>query len=253
MIALQMNGKSLKVKPGMTVLEAAQSAGVKIPTLCHHEGILPYGACRLCTVEITDAGRTTLQASCCYPAKEGLQVRTDTEAVVEGRQLLFQLLLARCSEYPAIRELAAEWGVMDTPFSPKGENCVLCGLCVRACALLMGAEAIAFSGRGTSRKVTTPFRFPSEECRACGACTFLCPTGAIQMEAEMVERLRNRYGPERQCRYTLMGLVSGKVCPNNYNCAQCTFDQTMELRFGMHPAFAVGAAKALAAAASPTR
>jgi len=248
MVTLQIDGQTVQATPGMTVLEAAQTVGIRIPTLCHQKGIEPYGACRLCTVETTDGGRTTLQASCCYPVKEGLEVKTDTPAVVQGRKLLFQLLLARCPDVPAIRRLAEDWGVHDTPFAPKHEECVLCGLCVRACARLMGAEAIAFSGRGVSRKVGAPFNFPSETCLACGACTYVCPTGSVQMEAETVARLRKRAGADRRCRYMLMGMVSNKLCPNNYECRQCTFDQAIELRFGTHPAFAVAAAREEASA-----
>jgi len=243
MINLEIDGCTVQAEPGMTVLDAAQKVGVRIPTLCHLEGLRPYGACRLCTVEIADGGRTTLQASCCYPARQGLVVRTDSPAVLDGRKLLFQLLLARCSDVPAIRKLAADWGVHDTPFAPKGEDCMLCGLCVRACADLMEAQAIAFARRGTSRKVGTPFDFPSEVCLGCGACTYVCPTGRMQMEADTVARFRKRVGTERKCRYMLMGLVSSKLCPNNYECRRCTFDQAMEYRFGTHPAFALAAAK----------
>jgi predicted molibdopterin-dependent oxidoreductase YjgC len=243
MTTLAIDGQTVHAEPGMTVLEAAQRAGIRIPTLCHHEGIEPYGACRLCTVEITDGARTTLQASCCLPAREGLVVRTDTPAVTQGRKLLFQLLLARCPKVPAIRRLAADWGVHDTPFSPKDEDCVLCGLCVRACAALMGPEAIAFRGRGVSREVGTPFDFPSETCVACGACTYVCPTGSVQMEARTAARLRKRVATERKCRYMLMGIVSSKLCPNDYDCPHCSYDQAMEFRFGTHPAFAVAAAK----------
>ena len=243
MISIEIDGKKVAAKSGMTVLEAAQQVRIRIPTLCHHKGIQPYGACRLCTVEITDGGRSTLQASCCYPVKNGLVVRTDTPAVVEGRKLLLQLLLARCSGVEAIKNLAEEWGVSETPFSPKGEDCALCGLCVRACADLAGVEAIAFSGRGTSRNVTKPFDFPSDTCIACGACTYVCPTGHMQMEAETVARLRKRVGIERKCRYMLMGIVSDKLCPNNYECRTCSFDQTAEYRFGTHPAFAIAAAR----------
>jgi predicted molibdopterin-dependent oxidoreductase YjgC len=243
MISLEIDGQMVQADPKMTVLEAAQSIGIRIPTLCHCEDIEPYGACRLCTVEITDDNKTTLQASCCYPVKTGLVVRTDTPTVIEGRKLLFQLLLARCSDSQAIRKLAEEWGVSNTPFSPKGEDCVLCGLCVRACKELMQVEAIAFSGRGTSRNVVTPFDFPSDICLACGTCTYVCPTGRMQMEAETVIRFRKRVAAERKCRYMLMGMVSSKLCPNNYDCRHCGFDQAVELRFGTHPAFAIAAAK----------
>ena len=244
MITLEIDGRTLQAEPGTTVLDAARSAGIKIATLCHHQGLDTYGACRLCTVEITDGPKTTLQASCCYPVKDALVVRTDTPAVIEGRKLLLQLLLARCPGVPAVRKLAEEWGVRDTPFAPRNEDCVLCGLCVRVCREVMGVEAIGFSGRGTSRKVGTPFNFASDACLACGACTYVCPTGRMQMEAETVARLRKRTGTERKCRYMLMGLVDSKLCPNNYDCRHCTFDQAVEYRFGTHPAFAIAAARA---------
>jgi predicted molibdopterin-dependent oxidoreductase YjgC len=246
MIKLAINGQTARVEPRTTVLQAARGLGVRIPTLCHYEGIEPYGACRLCTVEINDNGRVSLQASCCYPVKEGLEVRTDTPAIVEGRSLLFQLLMARCSRSLAVMKLAREWGVTETPFSPRGEECALCGLCVRACASLMKVEAIAMSGRGISRKVTTPFGFMSEECRACGACTYVCPTGHMQMEAETVAQLKKQVGLDRKCRYMLMGLVDMKLCPNNYDCAHCAFDQSMEQRLGTHPAFYAAAARSAA-------
>lgn len=241
-ITLEIDGQKVQAEPGTTVLEAAQKAGIRVPSLCHVDGIEPYGACRLCTVQITDGDRTTLQASCCYQVKEGLVVQTDAPPVIRGRRVLLELLLARCSEVPAIRELAEEWGVCDTPFTPAGEDCALCGLCVRACAQLVGAEAIAFSGRGTGRTVGTPFGFPSDSCLACGVCTYVCPTGRLQMEAEMAARLRKQVGAERKCRYMLMGMVSDKLCPNNYDCQRCGFDQSTELRFGTHPVFAVAAA-----------
>lgn len=243
MITLEIDGQMVEAHEGMTVLKAAQSAGIRIPTLCDREGLEPYGACRLCTVEITDGDKTMLQASCCYSVKDGLVVQTNTPAVIEGRSLLLQLLLARCSEVPAVRELAEEWGVSETPFSPKSEDCVLCGLCVRACTELMGADAIAFSSRGTSRNVVTPFGFPSDACLACGACTYVCPTGRMQMEAETAARFKKKAGAERKCRYMLMGMVSSKLCPNNYDCRHCDFDQTAEYRFGTHPAFAIASAR----------
>jgi len=243
MITLEIDGQPVRTRPGATVLDAAREAGIKIATLCEHQGLVPYGACRLCTVEITDGDKTTYQASCCYPAKEALLVQTDTPALVAGRTLLLQLLLARCPTVPAVRKLAEEWGVYDTPFAPKDEDCVLCGLCVRTCREVAQAEAIGFIGRGTSRKVGTPFGFASDVCLGCGACTYVCPTGHMQMEADAVAPLRRQPATQRKCRYMLMGLVNSKLCPNHYDCRHCAFDQAMESRFGTHPAFALAAAK----------
>lgn len=252
MVTLEINGRMVKAEEGATVLDAARSVGAKIATLCHHPELSPYGSCRLCTVEVLDQGRKSRQASCCFPVKDGLQVQTDAPALAEGRKLLLELFLARCPKSTAVIKLCREWGVTESSFSPKQENCVLCGLCVRACADLTGAEAIAFSGRGVTRKVTTPFNFAADTCLACGACSYVCPTGQIQMEAETAARLRKRPGVDRQCRYMLMGLVSMKLCPNNYDCATCAFDQSMETRFGTHPAFVVAAAREAAAAKQKT-
>ncbi len=243
MVSLQIDGRKVQATPGMTVLEAANSIGVKIPTLCYFKGVEPYGACRLCTVEISVGGKTSFQASCCLPVKDGLIVRTKSPAVLKGRKLLLELLLARCSDNPKIRKFAAKWGVHESRFAPRDEDCILCGLCARMCSQYMGPEAIAFHGRGIWRKVGTPFGSASEVCVACGACTFVCPTGKIQMEAETTARLRKKVGTDRKCRYMLMGMVSSKLCPSNYNCRNCAFDQTMEYRFGTHPSFAFGRKK----------
>ncbi len=237
MIALKIDGKKVKVPEGTTVLQAAQQAGVEIPHLCYHEGIAPYGACRVCTVEITKDGRTRLQASCTYPVEEGLEVRTDTPRVLEGRKIILEFLLARCPDSEPIREFASRWGVTKTRFKKQEkDDCILCGLCVRACSQVVGAEAVGFSGRGLARKVETPFGYHPDSCVGCGLCTYVCPTGHIQMEAETAQRLRQSVGTERTCRYMLMGLVSEKTCPYNFECWHCPYDQYMEYALKNHPA-----------------
>jgi bidirectional [NiFe] hydrogenase diaphorase subunit len=237
MIALKIDGKKVKVPEGTTVLQAAQQAGVEIPHLCHHEGILPYGACRVCTVEITKDGRTRLQASCTYPVEEGLEVKTDTPRVQEGRKIILEFLLARCPDSEPIREFARRWGVSKTRFEKQEkDDCILCGLCVRACSQVVGAEAVGFSGRGLARKVDTPFGYHPDSCVGCGLCTYVCPTGHIQMEAETARKLRQSVGTERTCRYMLMGLVSEKTCPQNFECWHCPYDQYMEYALKNHPA-----------------
>ena len=87
MINLTINDRQVEVKEGTTVLEAARQMGINIPTLCFYEGVKPYGGCRLCLVEVTLGNRTQLTAACTYPAAEGLKVLTDTEEVLEGRQI----------------------------------------------------------------------------------------------------------------------------------------------------------------------
>ena len=181
-ITLKINEKKVKAEEGMTVLEAAKSAGIDIPTLCYHEALKPYGACRLCTVEITSAGGTRLVTSCQYPVEKGLVVNTDTPQVVKARKMLIELMLARCPSVPKIQELAQEYGVDKPRFKVKEELCILCGLCSRMCEEVVGASAINFYKRGFEREVTTPFAEISEACIGCGACAKVCPTGAITLE-----------------------------------------------------------------------
>jgi len=182
MISLTINDKKIEVEEGLTVLKVAEKVGIKIPTLCSHRALSPYGACRLCLVEIRQGGGPPeIQASCTYPALEGLVVQTDSDRVIKTRKIMIELLLARCPDSEEIKNLAKELGVEKTRIKPKDKDCTLCGLCVRMCEERMGRAAISFSGRGPRREVTSPFGKPSEVCQACGACDFICPTGKIRL------------------------------------------------------------------------
>ena len=237
MISLVVDGTPVQVEPGATVLEAARKAGADVPTLCYREGCGPGEACRICTVEVTQGGRTRLQASCALPAAEGMEVKTATERVLRGRRMLAELLLARSPGVKAVQDLARSLGVESSRFPAKNEDCILCGLCVRACSEIMGVGAIGFTGRGVERKVEPPFGGRAEACRACGACTFVCPTGKMQMEAAKVKEFRLQSGADRQCRFARMGFFSSKLCHNHYDCAHCQVDQIIEETLGTHPAF----------------
>ena len=182
MIELTINGTKHKFPEGKTLLECIESTGLKIPTLCYHKALTPYGACRLCLVEISQNNRSTIQASCTYPAIDKLVVNTNTEKVIKTRKVMFELLLARCPDSESIQKIAEEYGVKETRFEKKNEDCFLCGLCVRMCRERMGISAINFINRGSQRKVCPPFDAASDICQTCGACAFICPTGRIKLE-----------------------------------------------------------------------
>ncbi len=185
MIKLTINGLPVEVEPGTTLLEAATHLGFPIPTLCHMEGLSPYGACRLCLVEIGTAPRSRLVSSCTYPAEEGMVVRTASSRVVRARRMMIELLLATCPQSKVIQDLASAHGVNQQRFKQEHEDCILCGLCVRMCNEQMMAGAIGFSGRGERRKLGTPFDIKSEVCRQCGGCMYVCP--ACQLRCTYTE------------------------------------------------------------------
>ncbi|MGQ9629268.1 MAG: 2Fe-2S iron-sulfur cluster-binding protein [bacterium] len=185
MVNIIIDGKEVQVEKGTMVLEAAKGAGIDIPTLCYHEALSPYGACRLCVVEVTRGNRTRMTTSCNYPAlRDGEVISTNSEKVVKTRRMIMELILARCPNSQVIRDMARKLGVAETRFKAEGEgdNCILCGLCVRACQEAIGVSAISFVNRGTARMVSTPFHIQSEVCTGCGACAAVCPTGVIKIE-----------------------------------------------------------------------
>lgn len=182
MVRLNIDGRQVEVEEGKTILEAAEAAGITIPTLCYHKALLPHGACRLCVVEIE--GRPRLAASCAYPVEEGIEVKTASPRVLKARKLTMELLLLRCPDVPKLKELAEQIGVDEAVlnrFRPDDEKCILCGLCARVCRERMGVGAIDFVNRGYKRKVSPPFGEFSPICVTCGACEVVCPTGAINL------------------------------------------------------------------------
>jgi len=175
MIELTIDGVKVKAEEGTTVLEAARETGIIIPTLCYHSGLSPYGACRICLVEVVKGNRSSLEASCTLPVEMGQVILTSSERVKKVRKLIIELLLASCPNSKTLQDMAASMGVNRVRFKIKDRGCILCGLCVRFCAEQMRSGGIGFVGRGTSRRVATAFDVTPEECRNCGGCEWICP------------------------------------------------------------------------------
>ncbi|HUT75434.1 MAG TPA: formate dehydrogenase subunit alpha [Armatimonadota bacterium] len=212
---LTIDGREVAAQPGMTVMQAADEAGIRVPRLCYHPQLEPFAGCRLCVVEVE--GMKTLAASCALPAAPGMVVRTDTERVMAARRLAVELLL---SDHPAdcltcelcgkceLQAYAYELGVRESPFAGARHHdivddtnpcflrdyakCILCGRCVSMCRDVVGAAAIDFAHRGFDCRVASAFGRPLQEttCVFCGQCVQVCPTGAL------VERTRAGQGRE---------------------------------------------------------
>lgn len=202
---LTIDGQLVSAEEGQTILEAARDAGIRIPTLCHLEGIQDVGACRLCLVEV--AGSPKLLPACVTKVQEGMEVQTCTERLWRYRRMILELLLAErnhiCSVcvsngHCELQTLAAEHGVDHVRFEYLGprlevdlshrlfgmdhNRCVLCTRCVRACWHVEGAGTKYVAGRGINTRIISDLNKPwgeSETCTACGKCVAACPTGAL--------------------------------------------------------------------------
>lgn len=205
MITLIIDGIKTQVPKGTTVLDAAKSLNINIPTLCFLKDLNEVGACRMCVVEVK--GARTLQASCVLPASEGMEIKTNSKKVRESRNMIMKLILSRherecltCSRNLncELQKLAEEMDIKDVIF--EGEKikyaldeasssivrdqnkCILCGRCISVCKNVQGTSIIAFARRGVKTTVTTSFDKGLAEvpCISCGQCIKICPVGALK-------------------------------------------------------------------------
>lgn len=182
-VTVKIDKKEVQAEEGMTILEAAKLLGIEIPTLCYHEGLELYGACRICSVEIQKRGKTRIVAACCYPVEEGLTVVTRSPKIDKLRKTLIELAaVSSGTDSGMLRALALEYGADLSRFNSRVQmeptKCVLCGLCVRRCEEANYEGVIGFVGRGTSRRIAI---YPEKKdvCAVCNYCYVVCPTGRI--------------------------------------------------------------------------
>lgn len=180
-----INGTECVAEKGEFLLDIAERNGIVIPHLCHHESLRGQAACRLCIAEVRENGRKKIVTSCIYPVMKDLEAETETEEIWEMRKVLIGLLAAEAPEDPAIEKLTEEYGRWDDNGLTKdyGNHCILCGLCVKACAEL-GCNAIATVNRGITKKISTPYDEPSAACIGCGSCAYVCPTECIKIDEQ---------------------------------------------------------------------
>ena len=203
-IALTINGRTVRVPTGTTLLAAAREIGIDIPTLCYHPNLTANGVCRLCVVEVV--GARTLQPACVTRAAQDMVVNTETDRVHTARRVLLELLASTVdlSEAPDVLAYIERYGAQperfgdgirrefpvldDNPFYTRDySKCVMCWRCIQVCAEdVQNTYALTWGGRGFGSRVTTAFedKMPDTTCVFCGNCVGVCPTGALKGKVE---------------------------------------------------------------------
>ncbi|MEZ2408226.1 formate dehydrogenase subunit alpha [Bosea sp. RCC_152_1] len=242
-VTLTIDGQSVTVPAGTSVMAAAMSLGTKIPKLCATDSLEPFGSCRLCLVEIE--GRRGTPASCTTPAEDGMVVRTQSENLSGLRKGVMELYI---SDHPLdcltcsangdceLQDMAGAVGLREVRYGYEGENhvfakgkdgavnenwlakdtsnpyftydpskCIVCNRCVRACEEVQGTFALTITGRGfDSRVAAGPTDFLGSECVSCGACVQACPTATL-MENKVIEHGQPEHSVVTTCAYCGVG------------------------------------------------
>lgn len=221
-IHLYINGIAVEVEAGTTVLEAAKKAGVKIPTLCYHPDLKPFGSCGLCVCK--QEGSNKILRACATPCAEGMRIITHDPELYDVRKTIIELTM---STHPAscltcvrnnrceLQKLAIEYGVREQPFEErvrtdkKDEStgiiildpakCIKCGRCVQVCQQLQGVYALEFIGRGDNTTMSPAANLPLNEspCIKCGQCITHCPVGAIYEKDDVSKMMKAIHDPEK--------------------------------------------------------
>jgi NADH dehydrogenase/NADH:ubiquinone oxidoreductase subunit G len=188
-ILVQIDGREVEATEGMTVLEAAQSAGISIPTLCHHEKLEPFGGCRLCIVKVQVDKWSKHVVSCVYTVEENLIVTTRSEKIDKIRKMILELQLAHAPDSPELLGFAEEYGADKDRFEKEASFCIHCGLCVRYCDEVKKKNAVGFVDRGIRKEISFIPEVAAKECWSCKECFELCPTEALQAAYVLAESL----------------------------------------------------------------
>lgn len=208
-VKININGREVVAKEGMTILEAAKEAGFEIPTLCYHDGLSPHGGCRLCVVEVKGSPR--LLTSCTTPVTDGMEVYIDTDRVKEARKFVMNLIMTERNHFCMFCEKSGKFEDTDCELQKRAyevqiehfpfpayidkypvdtsspvmvtdhNRCILCGRCVRVCSEIVANSTLDFSFRGSKTLIACDTGVPKGEssCVSCGACMQVCPAGAI--------------------------------------------------------------------------
>ncbi len=227
MVELKIDGKTLSVPEGSTILDATRKLGIDTPTLCFLETLAPVNVCRVCVVELE--GARTLVPACSRKAEQGMSIKTDSERVRLSRRMVLEFLASSVdvSTAPAFPEYLKRYGADPERFGPSAgtvqqpvkidndlyvrdySKCILCYKCVEACGVdAQNTFAIAVAGRGFSAHISTEFDAPLTDsaCVYCGNCIGVCPTGALMFKSEYDMRQAGTWDESRQTK-------TDTICP----------------------------------------